>query len=204
MAFLLCGGLMLAPLLASRLNRSPATDVMEVDDAAAVPSRSKSGGPRSVMLLRLIAKQITEPQTTGAQITGAQITESMPVTVPAATSSPAGAPTLAAPPKASPPPLLAPAATSTTAPSKPVRAAGRRTDTGAASWYQTYDGTCAHRSLAKGTTVRVVNVLNGKVAKCRVADRGPYLDGRIIDLDLEIFEQLADSWRGVIEVRISW
>ena len=73
-----------------------------------------------------------------------------------------------------------------------------------ASWYQTYDGTCAHRDLPKGTRVRVVDLSNGKSVSCRVADRGPYLDGRVVDLDLELFEQLADPAHGVIRVRIQW
>ena len=75
---------------------------------------------------------------------------------------------------------------------------------GAASWYQTYDGTCAHRTIPKGTIITVVNTANGRQVSCRVADRGPYVAGRIIDLDLEVFNQLAPTGHGVIDVRISW
>ena len=84
------------------------------------------------------------------------------------------------------------------------KAPRRRRQAGLASWYQIDNGTCAHKTLPKGTLVRVVNVDNKKELVCRVADRGPYLDGRIIDLDLEGFKQLADRSEGVIEVRINW
>ncbi|MBW3669484.1 MAG: septal ring lytic transglycosylase RlpA family protein [Actinobacteria bacterium] len=79
-----------------------------------------------------------------------------------------------------------------------------RTQTGKASWYQTTDGTCAHRTLPFGTIVKVTNLANGRAVSCRVADRGPYVAGRIIDLDREGFEQLASASTGVIDVRIEW
>ncbi len=84
------------------------------------------------------------------------------------------------------------------------KATRRRSQKGLASWYRIDNGTCAHKTLPKGTLVRVVNLANKKELVCRVADRGPYLDGRIIDLDLEGFRQLADRSEGVIDVRINW
>jgi len=84
------------------------------------------------------------------------------------------------------------------------KATRRRREKGLASWYQIYNGTCAHKTLPKGTLVRVVNLANKKELVCRVADRGPYLEGRIIDLDLEGFKQLADRSEGVIDVHINW
>jgi hypothetical protein len=80
----------------------------------------------------------------------------------------------------------------------------RSSDTGQASWYETYDGTCAHRTLPFGTMVTVTNLANGKQVVCRVADRGPEPDGRVIDLDKQLFEQLAPSSVGIIDVRIEW
>lgn len=76
--------------------------------------------------------------------------------------------------------------------------------TGKASWYSTESMTCAHRSLPFGTRVRVVNVANGASVVCRVADRGPFIEGRVIDLARDAFAQLADPSTGVIDVRISW
>ena len=42
--------------------------------------------------------------------------------------------------------------------------------------------TAAHKSLPFGTLVRVTNKRNGRSAVVRINDRGPYVNGRIIDL----------------------
>jgi rare lipoprotein A (peptidoglycan hydrolase) len=76
--------------------------------------------------------------------------------------------------------------------------------TGQASWYDAEAGTCAHRTLAFGTVVTVTNLENGRKVTCRVADRGPYVDGRIIDLAKTTFDDLAPTSSGVIDVRIEW
>jgi hypothetical protein len=76
---------------------------------------------------------------------------------------------------------------------------------GGASWYRYKAGTCAHRTLPKGTVVRVTNSKSGKSAQCTVADRGPFIAGRIIDLDHSVFMAIADSpGQGVLRVRIEW
>lgn len=41
----------------------------------------------------------------------------------------------------------------------------------------------AHKTLPFGTIVDVTNVDNGRVVRVIVTDRGPYIDGRIIDLN---------------------
>lgn len=68
---------------------------------------------------------------------------------------------------------------------------------GIASWYgepyhgrqaangETYDMeqmTAAHRTLPFGAMVLVTNRTNGKKVEVRITDRGPFIDGRIIDL----------------------
>ncbi|MGL1892326.1 MAG: septal ring lytic transglycosylase RlpA family protein [Spirochaetaceae bacterium] len=68
---------------------------------------------------------------------------------------------------------------------------------GHASWYggkfigrQTANGeifdtnvlTAAHKTLPFNTVVEVTNLDNGKKVKVRINDRGPFIDGRIIDL----------------------
>jgi rare lipoprotein A len=68
---------------------------------------------------------------------------------------------------------------------------------GFASWYgypfhgrQAADGsiydmeqiTAAHKTLPLGSWVRVTNLKNGKVIDVRITDRGPFIDGRVIDL----------------------
>jgi hypothetical protein len=76
---------------------------------------------------------------------------------------------------------------------------------GGASWYHYKPGTCAHRTLPKGTVVKVTNLENGQTANCTVADRGPFVGGRIIDLDRSVFMAIADSpGQGVLRVRIEW
>jgi hypothetical protein len=76
---------------------------------------------------------------------------------------------------------------------------------GGASWYRYKAGTCAHRSLPKGTVVKVTNLANGTSANCTVADRGPFIAGRIIDLDRSVFLAIAQSpGQGVVRVRIEW
>jgi rare lipoprotein A len=76
---------------------------------------------------------------------------------------------------------------------------------GGASWYRYKAGTCAHRTLPKGTVVTVTNLANGKSATCTVADRGPFVGGRIIDLDRSVFLAIAESpGQGVLRVRIEW
>jgi rare lipoprotein A len=42
--------------------------------------------------------------------------------------------------------------------------------------------TAAHRTLPFGTIVRVTNDLTGSWVVVRINDRGPFVDGRIIDL----------------------
>jgi rare lipoprotein A len=76
---------------------------------------------------------------------------------------------------------------------------------GGASWYRYKPGTCAHRTLPKGTVVKVTNLDTGQSANCTVADRGPFIAGRIIDLDRSVFLAIAESpGQGVLRVRIEW
>jgi len=75
---------------------------------------------------------------------------------------------------------------------------------GGASWYHHKPGTCAHRTLPKGTVVKVTNLATGQSATCTVADRGPFVAGRIIDLDRSVFVAIASGNQGVVRVRIEW
>jgi len=75
---------------------------------------------------------------------------------------------------------------------------------GGASWYHYKPGTCAHRTLPKGTVVKVTNLATGQSATCTVADRGPFVAGRIIDLDRSVFVAIASGNQGVVRVRIEW
>lgn len=57
---------------------------------------------------------------------------------------------------------------------------GRKTASG--ERYDMHELTAAHRTLAFGTIVQVVRVDNGESVVVRITDRGPFVDGRIIDL----------------------
>jgi uncharacterized protein YabE (DUF348 family) len=81
----------------------------------------------------------------------------------------------------------------------------KRLQTGMASWYDFGDGfTAAHRTLPKGTMVTVTNLANDKSVRVRINDRGPFIRGRIIDLNRPAFAALATPLEGVIDVRITW
>jgi rare lipoprotein A len=90
-------------------------------------------------------------------------------------------------------------------------------ETGKASWYgapyhnrrssngEVYDMnslTAAHRTLPLGSTVRVTNLKTGHSTVVRITDRGPFVEGRIVDLSLAAAKQ-ADVWQaGVARVRL--
>jgi rare lipoprotein A len=63
--------------------------------------------------------------------------------------------------------------------------------------------TAAHRKLAFGTCVEVQNLANNRTVKVRVNDRGPYVDGRIIDVSEAAARALGMLDTGVAKVRLS-
>ncbi len=73
-------------------------------------------------------------------------------------------------------------------------------ESGTASWYD-YPY-AAHRTLPFGTKLLVTNTNNGKSVMVEVHDRGPFIEGRIIDLPMTAFEQIASLGAGVIPVTI--
>ena len=98
-----------------------------------------------------------------------------------------------------------PSTTTTTAPpqTSSTPAPAGNSESGKASWYdEAPPGTCAHKTIAKGTIVTVHH--EGKSVSCEVADRGPYVNGWIIDLSKDTFSQLAPLSEGVIAVTITW
>jgi rare lipoprotein A (peptidoglycan hydrolase) len=144
-----------------------------------------------------------------------------PTTVPPTTVPPTTTTTVA-PTTTMPPTTVAPTTTTTSPPPPPTtttaeapappppseadaeRAVDRQR--GQATWYSQPDGYdargCAHRTLPFGTVVTVSS--GGRSTTCVVNDRGPYGAGRIIDLDDQVFAELAPLSAGVIEVTITW
>ena len=60
--------------------------------------------------------------------------------------------------------------------------------------------TCAHPTLPMGTWLRVTNLKNRKSTFVRVNDRGPVLEGRIVDLSFAAAKSLGLA--GVGQVRL--
>ena len=90
-------------------------------------------------------------------------------------------------------------------------------DRGVASWYgeqfhgkQAANGelfdmealTAAHRTMPLGSMVRVVNLTNGKHLHVRVTDRGPYVNGRILDLSHAAAARLGMERGGLAIVQV--
>lgn len=62
--------------------------------------------------------------------------------------------------------------------------------------------TAAHKTLPFGTKVRVTNLTNNQSVEVMVNDRGPYVDGRIIDLSKSAAEKLGFVNLGLADVKI--
>lgn len=89
--------------------------------------------------------------------------------------------------------------------------------TGIASWYGSeYQGrptasgeifdrhalTAAHRELAFQTWVEVTNLENGRKVRVKINDRGPFVEGRIIDLSERAAEELGMKIAGLAQVSL--
>src|ERR1019366_4352288 len=99
----------------------------------------------------------------------------------------------------------------------PVVVQPGHTEEGIASWYghpyhgraaangEIYDMekmTAAHCTLPFNTWVRVYDLDNNKTTEVRIIDRGPFVDGRIIDLSHAPARELELTAPGVARVRI--
>ena len=194
MSLLLCSGLLSVPLLTARLSGAASTSSEVVSTDASEEVREAE------LAARLDGDRVSR---------SASLTQLVPEADLATTTT-----TTTAPPP--PPPttvvkvaLVKPKPTTTTTarpkpPTTTTTTAPPRQQTGQASWFQAPAGTCAHRTLPFGTVLTVTNLGNGMQVTCRVADRGPFVAGRVIDLDREDFDRIASATQGVISVRIEW
>lgn len=100
----------------------------------------------------------------------------------------------------------------------PLPSAQGYRETGIASWYgrkfhgrktangETYNmhaTTAAHKTLPMNTYLLVKNLGNGKKTVVRVNDRGPFVQGRIIDLSLTVARRLDIVKNGTARVRLT-
>lgn len=98
-----------------------------------------------------------------------------------------------------------------------AEAAAEYKQVGIASWYggrhqgrltasgEVFDEnklTAAHRTLPLDTRARVTNLANGRSVEVLVNDRGPYINGRVIDLSTRAARELGMARRGLALVRI--
>ena len=119
--------------------------------------------------------------------------------------------------KVTQPPVTATSGHKTRKTQRPNNSKSKAYQVGTASWYgeqfqgkQTASGepfdmrdfTAAHPSLKLGTFVKVTNLRNGKTVVVRINDRGPVVDGRIIDLSYNAARALGFKDRGLQTVRL--
>ena len=91
------------------------------------------------------------------------------------------------------------------------------TQVGMASWYgpgfqgqetasgETFDQhalTAAHRTLPLGTEATVTNLETGQSVTVTITDRGPYVQGRQLDLSQAAAKQIGLTKQGVAKVKI--
>ncbi len=136
---------------------------------------------------------------------------------PVAVAPPPPAPTAATasvrePTRAPAPVVRVPAPVADEVKGKPVS-----TEIGLASWYgppykgrKAADGTvfdenaltAAHRTLPMGTTVRVTNLETQQSVVVRITDRGPFVQGRTLDLSLAAAKAIGVYRMGVAKVKV--
>jgi rare lipoprotein A len=66
--------------------------------------------------------------------------------------------------------------------------------------YDMYGVSAAHKTLPFGTIVRVVDLETGRSVVVRINDRGPFIEGRIIDLSKGAAQKLGTVEKGITEV----
>jgi len=69
--------------------------------------------------------------------------------------------------------------------------------------YDMYADTVAHRTLPLGTKLHLINPSNGRTADAEVTDRGPYIEGRNLDVSYGVAQKLGMVERGVANLRMN-
>jgi rare lipoprotein A len=77
---------------------------------------------------------------------------------------------------------------------------GKKTATGEV--YDMFSVSAAHKTLPLGSKVRVTNLENGRELELVVNDRGPFVDGRVIDLSYASARLLGMADNGLARVRV--
>lgn len=77
---------------------------------------------------------------------------------------------------------------------------GKKTATGEV--YDAHKITAAHKTLPLPSIVRVTNIENGRSLTVKVNDRGPFPDGRVIDVSEKCAQLLGFYGKGLAKVRV--
>jgi rare lipoprotein A len=165
-------------------------------------TRRREPGYRIVSVALLLA----------ACLTGTGCGEKKPTQAKLPPPPPIAVPTVPKPPEAVPVPPAPPAVPKATR-TKPEP----WTQTGIASWYvgepggpktasgEVYDGTAltaAHKTLPFHTVVRVTNLKTHDHVVVRINDRGPFIEGRVIDLSVAGAKALGIARSGLANVKL--
>lgn len=76
------------------------------------------------------------------------------------------------------------------------------TETASGYRLSNHASTAAHRTLPFGTRVRVINLKNNKSEIVKITDRGPFKNGRVIDVTVGVAERLGFKDNGLVKVRL--
>jgi rare lipoprotein A len=76
------------------------------------------------------------------------------------------------------------------------------TETASGEKFDTHDLTAAHPTLPFGTRLRVTNVASGQSVTVRVNDRGPYVQGRVVDVSHSAADALGMVGKGLANVKL--
>ena len=76
------------------------------------------------------------------------------------------------------------------------------TQTASGEKFDTMEMTAAHPTLPFGTKLRVTDVASGRSVTVRVNDRGPYVQGRVVDVSYSAANALGMVGKGVANVKL--
>ena len=76
------------------------------------------------------------------------------------------------------------------------------TKTASGEKFDALEMTAAHPTLPFGTKLRVTNVASGRSVTVRVNDRGPYVQGRVVDVSYSAADALGMVGKGVAKVKL--
>lgn len=76
------------------------------------------------------------------------------------------------------------------------------TKTASGERFNTLEMTAAHPTLPFGTKLRVTNLSSGRSVTVRVNDRGPFVQGRVVDVSYSAADALGMVGKGVAKVKL--